>query len=174
MDHLFTPWRYQYISSITPDAGCVFCHAVSRPGTEKQAPNGQFPKADFEHLVLHRGTHSFVILNLYPYTNGHLMIAPFEHIADLSSCSSVLLAEMMALSQRAEAALNETYHPDGFNVGLNLGKCAGAGVEDHLHLHIVPRWVGDTNFLSVVGETRLLPESLEITYHKLQPFFQSK
>ncbi|MDD5544870.1 MAG: HIT domain-containing protein [Acidobacteriia bacterium] len=174
MDYLFTPWRYQYISSIKPDSACIFCLAGSPPEAQQNFSAEQLQKLDEERHVIFRARLSFVILNRYPYTNGHLMIAPFQHIPDLASCSAPLLGEMMELAQRAEAALKEIYKPDGFNVGLNLGKCAGAGVEDHLHLHILPRWAGDTNFLSVVGETRLLPESLEITYQKLQPFFQSK
>lgn len=169
MDYLYTPWRYQFISSIKPDAVCVFCFAAAWPG--RKAKN-QAEDSDRDRLVLYRGKHTFVILNRYPYTNGHLMVAPFEHVADLAACPIEMLSEMMELSKRAEMALKKTYRPDGFNVGLNLGKCAGAGVEGHLHLHIVPRWIGDANFVSVIGETRLLPETLETTYEKLLPFFQ--
>lgn len=168
MDYLYTPWRYQFISSIKPDAACIFCIT---PAADNAQPK-EAPSTDRERLILFRGNRAFVILNRYPYTNGHLMIAPFDHIAALSECSTPLLAEMMELSKRAEKALSEIYHPHGFNVGLNLGKCAGAGVEGHLHLHIVPRWMGDANFVSVIGETRLLPETLETTYEKLLPFFQ--
>lgn len=169
MDYLYTPWRYQFISSIKPDSVCIFCFAAAQ---SSKATAEQRHHSDRERLVVYRGKHNFVILNRYPYTNGHLMVTPFEHVADLSGCSAAVLTEMMELSQRAEVALKQIYHPDGFNVGLNLGKCAGAGVEGHLHLHLVPRWVGDANFVSVIGETRLLPESLETTYDKLLPLFQ--
>ncbi len=169
MDYLFTPWRYQFISSIKPDAVCIFCLAAAVPD---QGTSEQRFQADRDRLVVSRGDHTLVILNRYPYTNGHLMVAPVEHVADLANCPPALLTEMMSLAKQAEFALKQVYHPDGFNIGLNLGKCAGAGVEGHLHLHIVPRWIGDANFVSVIGETRLLPESLETTYDKLRPFFQ--
>lgn len=171
MDYLYTPWRYQFIRSIQPDAACIFCLSSTPAGP---ASPEKALLADRERLILHRGQHCFVILNRYPYTNGHLMIAPFDHRADLSECSAELLAEMMTLAQQAENALKKIYRPDGFNIGFNLGKCAGAGVEGHLHLHLVPRWVGDTNFISVIGETRLLPETLETAYEKLQPFFHKE
>ena len=169
MDYLYTPWRYQYISSIKPDSACIFCLAAATP--DGASPE-QRQSADRERLVLFRGQHTFVILNLYPYTNGHLMIAPYPHVADLSACPGECLLEMMELAQRAESALKQVYRPDGFNVGLNLGRCAGAGVEGHLHLHVVPRWVGDASFLSVLGETRQIPETLETTYKKLHPLFR--
>ncbi|MBZ5552630.1 MAG: HIT domain-containing protein [Acidobacteriia bacterium] len=165
MDHLYTPWRYQFIRAIKAGAECIFCLAASTG----EGTRGEQQARDRQRLVLYRGSQSFIILNRYPYTNGHLMIAPFAHLADLASCPVPLLAELMELAQRAEIALRDTYHPDGFNIGLNLGKSAGAGVEGHLHLHVVPRWVGDANFVSVIGETRLLPEELETTYDKLFP-----
>lgn len=168
MDYLYTPWRYQFISSIKADAVCIFCLAANL----RKEGNDPRETTDREWLVLHRGKHAFVILNRYPYTNGHLMIAPFDHIADLASCSVPLLSEIMGMCKRAESALKKVYHPDGFNVGLNLGKSAGAGVEGHLHFHMVPRWIGDANFVSVIGETRLLPETLETTFGKLLPLFQ--
>ncbi len=167
MDYLYTPWRYQYISSIKPDTACIFC--VAAETSDKESSERQ--PLDRLRLVAYRARHNFIILNRYPYTNGHLMIAPYDHVADLTLCSAPVLAEMMELAKRAELALREIYHPDGFNIGLNIGKCAGAGVEGHLHLHVVPRWVGDANFVSVVGETRQLPESLETTYDKLIPYF---
>jgi ATP adenylyltransferase len=169
MDYLYSPWRYQFISSIKPEAACIFCLAAAPP-ENRSGEAGKAP--DRDRMVLFRGEHNFVILNRYPYTNGHLMVAPFQHLADLSACSIPLLSELMELSKRAEMALRQTYHPDGFNIGFNLGKCAGAGVEGHLHLHVVPRWIGDTSFVSVIGETRLLPETLETTYEKLLPFFK--
>ncbi|MGB7624376.1 MAG: HIT domain-containing protein [Terriglobia bacterium] len=170
MDHLYTPWRYQFIRAIKAGAECIFCLAASTDS----GPGSPQPVTDRERLVLYRGEHSFVILNRYPYTNGHLMLAPFEHIADLASCSVPLLAEIMELAKRAEIVLKATYRPDGFNIGLNLGKSAGAGVEGHLHLHVVPRWIGDANFVSVIGETRLLPEELATTYDKLFPLFRKE
>jgi ATP adenylyltransferase len=170
MDHLYTPWRYQFIRAIKAGAECIFCLAASTgPPTREEQQAG-----DRERLVLYRGSQAFIILNRFPYTNGHLMIAPFAHVADLASCPVPLLAEIMELAKRAETALRDTYHPDGFNIGLNLGKSAGAGVEGHLHLHVVPRWVGDANFVSVIGETRLLPEELETTYDKLFLLFASQ
>jgi ATP adenylyltransferase len=170
MDHLYTPWRYQFIRAIKAGAECIFCLAASLD----KGSGGPQPMTDRDRLVLYRGKHSFIILNRYPYTNGHLMVAPFDHIADLAACSVPLLAEMMESAKQAEIALKETYRPDGFNIGLNLGKSAGAGVEGHLHLHVVPRWIGDANFVSVIGETRLLPEELATTYDKLLPFFEMK
>lgn len=161
MDHLYTPWRYQFISSIKDGQACIFC-------LEDEA------RSDRERLLLFRGAHNFVLLNLYPYTNGHLMIAPYAHIADLEQVPTETLAEMMELIKVAKHGLNEIYHPNGFNIGMNLGKCAGAGVEGHLHLHVVPRWIGDASFMSIIGETRILPEELMTTYDKLLPFFASK
>jgi len=126
---------------------------------------------DEQQFILFRGKYNFVILNIFPYTCGHLMVAPYEHIADLSDCSEVQTTDMMELSKRCKFAIEQTYHPDGFNLGMNLGKSAGAGVEQHIHLHVVPRWKGDANFMSIVGETRVLPETLEVTYQKLKRYF---
>lgn len=137
--------------------GCVFCDATS---TE----NGRA-------LVVHEGRTAFVLLNLYPYNNGHLMIAPRRHIATLADLTSDERAELMELAGRAEQALTEAYRPQGINMGLNLGLAAGAGIADHLHLHVVPRWVGDTNFMSVVGDVRVLPEELPQTAARLRPIF---
>ena len=139
------------------DAGCVFCDAPRL--------------SDPESLVVHSGSRCFVVLNLYPYNNGHLMVVPFRHVATLSDLTTDELHELAVLTQRSEAALAEAYQPHGLNVGMNLGKPAGAGVLDHLHLHIVPRWNGDTNFMSVVGETRVLPEELPATAARLRVEF---
>ncbi len=157
MDRLWTPWRLAYVTAASQgDPGCVFCAAqASAPGPDS--------------LIIHRGGSCFVILNLYPYNNGHLMVVPGRHCGRLSELTAPELDELMRLTRAAEMALEERYHPHGFNMGLNLGKSAGAGVLDHLHMHIVPRWNGDTNFMTVVGETRVLPETLDETARQLGP-----
>jgi ATP adenylyltransferase len=157
MEHIFSPWRYKYIASADKETGCVFCRA--RDGNDR----------DF--LIVYRGDKNFIILNLYPYTSGHLMIVPYEHADSLAATDGETTAEMMEMAKRAVKALEAEYHPDGFNVGMNLGRSAGAGVADHIHLHVVPRWTGDANFVSIVGETRVLPEDLETTYEKLKKHF---
>ena len=134
---------------------CIFCEASQNPANDEK------------NFVLHRGAHNFIILNLYPYISGHLMIAPNEHLGEFGTASKEATDEMMDLAKRCQAALGEVYDPDGFNLGMNLGRAAGAGVADHIHLHIVPRWNGDTNFMSTVGETRVLSEDLPTTYRKL-------
>ncbi|MCI0623395.1 MAG: HIT domain-containing protein [Acidobacteria bacterium] len=158
MDYLWTPWRYQYIASLKNPSRCVFCIETS----------GECDQRDF---IVFRGKSSFVILNIFPYTTGHLLVAPYAHTSDFQSCSPEESAEMLELAKRCQFALAQTYHPDGFNLGMNLGRCAGAGVEHHLHLHVVPRWIGDSNFMTIVGESRVLPESLETTYAKLRQYF---
>lgn len=154
MDHLWTPWRYGYISQAAPSGGCIFCI--------KAAEN-----KDAENYILHRGKLNFILLNLFPYTNGHLMIAPYQHVATMEETPAETLAEMMRFTRRAEANLRAVYRPDGFNLGMNIGASAGAGVADHIHMHVVPRWTGDANFMSTIGETRVLPEELPATYEKL-------
>jgi ATP adenylyltransferase len=139
------------------EPGCIFCQALENPA---QAP-----------LILYRGTLAFVILNLYPYNNGHLMVVPRRHIATLADAQPDELNELIALTRHAEMALTEVYAPHGLNVGLNLGKAAGAGVADHLHIHLVPRWNGDTNFMTVVSDVRVLPETLDQTAARLRPIF---
>jgi ATP adenylyltransferase len=139
-------------------AGCVFCDALTQPASDP--------------LVLYRGATCFVILNLYPYNNGHLMIVPNRHVGRLADASPEELYELMELTRRAEVALGEAYQPEGLNLGINLGRPAGAGVVDHLHVHAVPRWTGDTNFMSVVGNVRVLPEHLEETAKRLRPIFE--
>src|SRR5262245_37896672 len=152
MEHLWSPWRYDYMASVgAKPSTCVFCV-------------GEDQARDAERLILHRGVHNFVILNLFPYTSGHLMIAPYAHLKSVVDASAEQTSEMMELTKRAVAALTDTYHPEGFNVGMNLGHVAGAGVRDHFHLHVVPRWAGDANFMSITGETRVLPEELKTTY----------
>lgn len=160
MDHLWTPWRFSYISELAKSGPCVFCALAAED-----------PSRDREKLILARGTRSFIVLNLFPYTSGHILIVPFAHVQDLPQVEPETLTEMMSFSQSAQAALEAAYHPEGYNLGMNLGRCAGAGLPDHLHIHFLPRWIGDANFLSVVGETRLLPEELSTTYDKLVRYF---
>jgi ATP adenylyltransferase len=154
---LWSPWRLTYVSGGEPDR-CIFCHALKG--------------ADAASLMLFRGPTCFVILNLYPYNNGHLMVVPNRHVATLADASPAELSELMALTRRSEIVLNEVYKPQGLNVGINLGRPAGAGIVDHLHVHIVPRWTGDTNFMTVVGDVRVLPEALEDTARRLRPVFE--
>ncbi len=159
MDYLWTPWRYRYITDATKDDRCIFCDALA-------------VEDDAASLIVCRGTKNFVILNRFPYTTGHVMIVPFAHVAELGQCDAATLSEMMQLAQRVTATLTTAYHPEGFNLGMNLGRCAGAGVTGHLHLHLLPRWAGDTNFMTTVSETRLHPEDLAITYDKLRRALQ--
>ena len=140
---------------------CVFCDAAARCADPVQ-----------ESLVLGRASHSYVILNLYPYNNGHLMVVPKRHIATLGEATADELNEMMRLTRDAEEALTEAYKPQGINVGINLGRAAGAGILDHVHVHLVPRWIGDTNFMPVIGQTRVLPEDLSETARRLRPIFE--
>jgi ATP adenylyltransferase len=155
MDYLWTPWRYAYVSSTEKSAGCVFCEA-------------QNEKDDAKALIVHRGKHCFIILNAYPYTPGHVMIVPYAHLDELRKLSAEAAQEMMALSQRMETVLRELYRPDGINLGMNIGKAAGAGIAGHIHMHVLPRWVADANFMSVVGETRILPETLDVTWGRMR------
>ena len=156
MDRLWSPWRLAYVTT-EQHTGCVFCDA---PRSSVQ-----------QSLVVHGGRLAYVILNLYPYNSGHLMVVPHRHVATLAALSAEEMQEVGVLTQLAERALTEAYHPHGLNVGLNLGKAAGAGIVEHLHLHVVPRWTGDANFMTVVGETRVLPEELGATAAKLRPIF---
>jgi ATP adenylyltransferase len=158
MEFLWSPWRLAYITGASGTTGCVFCSALTNP--------------DSAPLLLHRGHTCFVILNLYPYNNGHLMVVPNRHVGSLAGATPDELSEMMELTRRAEIALTEVYAPHGMNMGINLGKPAGAGVLDHLHIHVVPRWNGDTNFMTVVGETRVLAEELPKTAERLRPVFE--
>jgi ATP adenylyltransferase len=163
MDFLFTPWRYAYITGANNPADCLFCGLI-------QPKNDQI-KDDEKDLIVHRAKYCFVMLNAFPYTSGHAMVVPYEHVDELIKLSQPAAEEMMALTQRLEGILRELYRPDGLNLGMNLGKAAGAGVADHIHMHILPRWFGDVNFMSSVGETRVLPEDLPTTYKKLRSKF---
>ena len=162
MDKLFSPWRLRYIRATgrVRYRGCVFCRAV-RSGRDRI------------NLVILRGRRNYVILNKYPYNNGHMMIVPFAHVPSLRDAPAETLQEMMALAVRCETALRTAYRPTGINLGMNLGRSAGAGIEEHFHLHMVPRWEGDTNFMSVVHGTRVIPESLQATYRRLRPLLVS-
>ena len=151
-----------------PDAGCIFCLAA-----EASAKPGHAPRLpDPESLILFCGTTCFVVLNLYPYNNGHLMVVPYRHVPSLSGLTADELHEVALLTQRSEVALTEGYQPHGINIGVNIGKPAGAGVLDHVHVHLVPRWNGDTNFMTVVGNVRVLPEDLNETVKRLRPIFE--
>jgi len=154
MDYLWTPWRYAYVAGADRQLGCVFCDAVKE--TDEQA------------YIVHRGAHCFIILNTYPYTNGHVMIVPYAHLDELRTLPADAAHEMMALTQKMETALRTLYRPDGINLGMNIGKAAGAGVAGHIHMHVLPRWVADANFVSVIGETRVLPESLDVTWQRIR------
>lgn len=155
MERLWSPWRHRYVTRDESAArGCVFCDVHG-------------PEA--EVLVLHRGRRAYVILNLYPYNGGHAMVVPVRHVATLEGLADDELVEVARLTRLTEMALTEVYRPQGLNVGLNLGRSAGAGVVDHLHVHLVPRWTGDTNFMPVIGETRVLPETLETTAARVRP-----
>lgn len=158
MDYLFTPWRYAYITNADKAPSCVFCDKL-RENNDRLA------------LIVHRGEHCFVILNAFPYTSGHVMVVPYEHVDELRKLSAPAAQEMMALTQRLEGILRGLYRPDGLNLGMNLGKAAGAGVAGHIHMHILPRWIADANFASVIGETRVLPEDLDTTYRRIKEKF---
>ena len=158
MDHLFTPWRYAYVSTAEKIEGCVFCNALQRDDDEKA-------------LIINRGRHCFIILNAFPYSSGHVMVVPYEHTDELQKLPPEAAQELMELTRGLEGILRELYHPDGINLGMNIGKAAGAGVAGHIHMHILPRWVADANFMSVVGETRVIPEALEDTFKRLKAYF---
>jgi len=160
MDYLWTPWRYRYVTDAAKDEHCIFCAALALSD-------------DAQGLIILRGKKNFVLLNRFPYTTGHVMIVPLAHVAELLACDSETLAEMMLLARRVQSALGATYHPEGYNLGMNLGRCAGAGVAGHLHLHVLPRWTGDTNFMTAVSETRVEPEDLTTTYEKLRSALNS-
>jgi ATP adenylyltransferase len=156
MDYIWTPWRYQYMAQAAAGETleCIFCDAASR-------------KDDAETLIVHRGAKTFIILNRFPYTSGHVMIVPYAHVAELHLCDAETLGEMMLLARRVETAFHANYKPDGMNLGMNLGRAAGAGVTGHLHLHALPRWIGDSSFMTVTGETRVHPEDLKSTFERL-------
>jgi len=161
MDYLWSPWRYKYVSGGARSGECIFCEMAS--GDVSQ---------DRERFILHRGRFNLIVLNIFPYTPGHSLIAPYKHVPNLAGLGADELGEMMILARDLEAALQAAYRPEGLNLGMNLGRSAGAGIADHAHLHVLPRWSGDSNFMTVVGETRVLPEDLATTYDKLAAFFR--
>ncbi|HKJ28209.1 MAG TPA: HIT domain-containing protein [Anaerolineales bacterium] len=154
MKHLWSPWRMKYIQSFKK-SGCVFCQALTA-------------EDDLKYWIVHRGEHAFVILNAYPYTSGHIMVLPYDHVPRLDELTQETRAEMMELVNKTTLTLTAVYHPQGFNIGINMGEAAGAGIEEHIHIHIVPRWQGDTNFMTAVGQIRVLPETLEDTYRRVK------
>ena len=158
MDVLWSPWRYDYITGSGParSSGCVFCEIL----------NGS--ASDEEKFILKRAEFNFVILNIYPYATGHLLIVPYAHIAKLNEVDKPTSDELMDITKSSQRALGEVYQPEGFNLGMNLGKSAGAGVAGHLHMHVLPRWPGDVNFMTSVAQTRTIPENLRTTYDKLR------
>ena len=160
MDRIFTPWRYAYITTADRTPGCIFCDRASSPEANREH--------DERNLVLHRGRYCFVIVNTFPYTSGHVMVVPYAHLDRLDLLPAEAATEMIELAKRVESALRELYHPDGINLGMNIGKAAGAGVAGHIHMHLLPRWVADANFMSVIGETRVLPEELEVTARRIR------
>ncbi len=154
MDYLWTPWRYAYVTSAGKTPGCVFCE--------------QQKKDDREAWIVHRAGHNYIILNSFPYTSGHVMIVPYAHVDELQKLSREAAAEMMELCRRMEGVLRAIYHPEGINLGMNIGRAAGAGVAGHVHMHILPRWTADNNFMGTVGESRVLPEALETTFQRIK------
>ena len=163
MDRLWSPWRYEYIASGDAENAeidaCVFCKLRDDP------------ERDEANFVIHRASHNFIVLNIYPYISGHLLIVPYEHVGELDAATKETTDELMDLTKHSQTALRDVYLPTGFNIGMNLGRSGGAGIVDHIHIHIMPRWVGDTNFMSTVGETRVIPEDLSTTYEKLRTRF---
>ena len=153
-DRLFAPWRMEFVSKDQKGEACLFCRLRDET-------------TDEENLVLARTEYALLMLNAYPYTNGHLMAAPLRHTADFATLTPVEMGEVMSLVQHGITALHAIYRPHGFNVGANLGSAAGAGIADHLHMHVVPRWVGDTNFMAAIGDVRVLPDSLTASYRKI-------
>jgi ATP adenylyltransferase len=185
MDHLWTPWRYNYVSRAEKhlrkgvpaaldawqgDLNCVFCNMIA--AVDSAIAAGMAPEtAELAVHIVHRCASCFVVLNAFPYSTGHVMIVPYVHVDSLAALHPDAAQEMMTLAQEVERCLRTVYRPDGLNFGLNLGESAGAGVANHIHLHGLPRWSGDVNFMTVVSETRVLPETLDITWEKLRQVF---
>jgi ATP adenylyltransferase len=160
MDYLWTPWRYAYVTGAEKTSACIFCE-LPKLGDDARA------------RIVYRAKYCFIVLNTFPYTPGHVMVVPFAHLDELQKLPAEAAHELMELSQRVERVLRQLYKPDGINLGMNVGKAAGAGVAGHIHMHVLPRWVADSNFMSVVGETRILPETLEMTYERIKGALQS-
>jgi len=158
LDYLWSPWRFRYLAEAAPIEGCIFC---------EMAAAGK----DQERLIVCRRQHNFVVLNRFPYTTGHLMVVPYRHTPELSGLDQETASEMMGLMQTAERHLRAVYRPDGLNMGMNIGESAGAGIAGHVHMHVLPRWTGDANFMTTIGETRVLPEELAVTWRRLKEAF---
>jgi ATP adenylyltransferase len=159
MEYITTPWREEYIKKLIKMKGCIFCQALKK-------------KNDKQSFILYRGIHNFVLLNKYPYTPGHLMIAPYKHLASIELAEKEATDEMTELLKKCLTLLRKQYNPHGFNTGMNIGQCAGAGVADHYHLHIIPRWAGDSNFMPLIGNTKVVLEDLYTSYDKLLRYFE--
>jgi ATP adenylyltransferase len=161
MDYLWTPWRYSYITGAREAQGCVFCDKRDEEDDRKA-------------WIVHRGAHCYVCLNAFPYTSGHIMVIPYEHLDELQKLPRDPSHEMIDLCRRGETVLRSLYNPDGINLGMNIGSAAGAGVAGHIHMHVLPRWIADGNFMSVIGETRVLPETLDVTWERMRDEFEKQ
>ena len=154
MENMWSPWRMKYITDNEKPGDCIFC---------------SYPKMKdgIENLIVHRGESAYVILNRYPYTSGHVMVVPFQHVASIEELTPTIRGEIMEIVNETIGVLRKAYQPEGFNIGINMGSAAGAGIAEHAHVHIVPRWAGDTNFMSITGETRVIPEDMQVTYERI-------
>ncbi|MBI5192157.1 MAG: HIT domain-containing protein [Nitrospirae bacterium] len=159
MQQLWAPWRLQYVINAGEDEGCIFC---TKPKLNK----------DRDNLILYRGNHAFIIMNLFPYNNGHLMIVPYQHVQDLDGLTDDVLLELITLTRKAQNIMRQVFAAQGFNIGINVGKAAGAGIDEHIHIHIVPRWTGDTNFMPVLSDIKVIPQHIIAAYDLLLPFFR--
>lgn len=159
MQQLWAPWRLQYVINAGGDEGCIFC-------TKPKQDN------DRDNLILYRSNQAFIIMNLYPYNNGHLMIVPYQHAQDLDGLADDLLTELITMTRKAQNIMKQVFAAQGFNIGINVGKAAGAGIDEHIHIHIVPRWAGDTNFMPVLGDIKVIPQHIWAAYDLLLPFFR--
>jgi ATP adenylyltransferase len=158
LDYIWSPWRYPYLTAAAKPEGCIFCEMAAADRDE-------------ERLIVFRGAHNFVVLNRFPYTSGHLMVVPYRHAPDLSGLDDEIASELMALTRASERHIRSVYRPDGLNLGMNIGESAGAGIAGHVHMHVLPRWTGDANFMTTVGLTRVLPEELTVTWRRLKEGF---
>jgi ATP adenylyltransferase len=156
--NIYAPWRFKYVTSHSSTKGCILCQARDS-GKDKDS------------YILHRGKFCFIILNLFPYNNGHIMVVPNSHVKHLNHLKKEQLIELITLATQCESVLEKVYQPQGFNLGMNIGKCSGAGIDDHIHLHIIPRWDADTSFITAIGQTRIIPEDIKTTFKKLQSLF---
>jgi ATP adenylyltransferase len=158
LDYLWSPWRLQYLTAPKKPEECIFCAMAAADRDE-------------ETLIVFRGAHNFVVLNRFPYTSGHLMVVPYRHVADLAGLDETIASELMDLTRKAERHLRAAYRPDGLNLGMNIGESAGAGIAGHIHMHVLPRWTGDANFMTTIGQARILPEELQVSWRRLRDAF---